>query len=189
MLSPCLARIAVHPRITQRDRFILGVVQFEYDGLDRIATERWFDEATPMPSISITTTTDGGLTDEVQRVGFHDDMLMLYGGTFTLTFDGQTTGSLDYNADADAVQSALEGLSNIAPGDVMIVKLQKWNPHGSPSAHAFLSVERLSPMMGDMNLNELASPILGSKSSLPESFRQASWRIRIRFRWLVEFTA
>ncbi len=104
------------------------VVQFEYDGLDRIATERWFDEATPVPSISITTSTDGGLTDEVQRVGFGDDMVMLYGGTFTLTFDGQTTGSLAYNADAAAVQTALEGLSNIAPGDVTVVKLQEWDP-------------------------------------------------------------
>lgn len=40
------------------------------------------------------------------------------GGNFTLTFDGQTTGNIAYNANAAAVQSALEALSNIAVGDV-----------------------------------------------------------------------
>ena len=41
------------------------------------------------------------------------------GGTFTLTFSGQTTASIAFNATASAVQSALEALSNIAPGDVV----------------------------------------------------------------------
>lgn len=40
------------------------------------------------------------------------------GGTFTLTFDGQTTGSIAYNASASAVDSALEALSNIASSDL-----------------------------------------------------------------------
>lgn len=35
------------------------------------------------------------------------------GGTFTLTFDGQTTGTIAYNASAATVESALEALSNI----------------------------------------------------------------------------
>jgi hypothetical protein len=42
------------------------------------------------------------------------------GGTFTLTFDGQTTAGIAYNATAAAVQSALEALSNINPGDVAV---------------------------------------------------------------------
>jgi hypothetical protein len=42
------------------------------------------------------------------------------GGTFTLTFSGQTTAPIAYNAGAPAVQSALEALSNIAPGDVAV---------------------------------------------------------------------
>jgi len=42
------------------------------------------------------------------------------GGTFTLTFGGQTTGAIAYNASTAAVQSALEALSNIAPGDVVV---------------------------------------------------------------------
>lgn len=42
------------------------------------------------------------------------------GGTFTLTFSGQTTAGIAYNAAAAAVQSALEALSNLAPGDVTV---------------------------------------------------------------------
>lgn len=42
------------------------------------------------------------------------------GGTFTITFDGQTTGNIAYNANAATVQTALEALSNIASGDVEV---------------------------------------------------------------------
>lgn len=41
-------------------------------------------------------------------------------GNFTLTFNSQTTANILYNANAAAVQSALEALSNIAPGDVLV---------------------------------------------------------------------
>jgi ribosomal protein S11 len=41
-------------------------------------------------------------------------------GNFTLTFNGQTTGSIAFDAAASAVQSALEALSNIASGDVVV---------------------------------------------------------------------
>jgi hypothetical protein len=41
------------------------------------------------------------------------------GGTFTLTYAGQTTATIAFNAAAAAVQSALEALSNIAVGDVV----------------------------------------------------------------------
>lgn len=41
------------------------------------------------------------------------------GGTFTLTFDGQTTGNIAYNASAATVDTALEALSNIAAGEVV----------------------------------------------------------------------
>lgn len=41
-------------------------------------------------------------------------------GNFTLTFAGQTTGNIAYNANAGTVQTALEALSNIASGDVAV---------------------------------------------------------------------
>jgi hypothetical protein len=41
-------------------------------------------------------------------------------GTFTLTYAGQTTSAIAYNATAAAVQTAMEALSNIAPSDVVV---------------------------------------------------------------------
>ncbi len=41
-------------------------------------------------------------------------------GPFTITFDGQTTGTLAPNANAATVQAALEALSNIGPGEVTV---------------------------------------------------------------------
>lgn len=41
-------------------------------------------------------------------------------GDFALSFSGQTTSVLAYNASAATVQTALEALSNIAPGDVAV---------------------------------------------------------------------
>jgi hypothetical protein len=55
------------------------------------------------------------------------------GGTYTLTFSGQTTAAIAYNANAAAVQAALEALSNIAPGDVLVT--------GGPGASNPLTVE------------------------------------------------
>ncbi len=54
-------------------------------------------------------------TDEVQTVTITGSPT---GGTYTLTFSGQTTSAIAYNATASAVQSALEALSNIASGDI-----------------------------------------------------------------------
>jgi hypothetical protein len=42
------------------------------------------------------------------------------GGTFTLTFDGQTTAAIAYNAAAATVQAALEAMSNIQPNDAVV---------------------------------------------------------------------
>jgi hypothetical protein len=72
---------------------------------------------TGAPSIlSATVTTEGGTgNNEVQEI----DLLMLpTGGTFTVTYSGQTTSALAYNASAATVQTALEALSNLSSGDV-----------------------------------------------------------------------
>ena len=42
------------------------------------------------------------------------------GGQFQLTFNGQVTGDIAWNAPAGTVQTALEALSNINPGDVVV---------------------------------------------------------------------
>jgi len=42
-------------------------------------------------------------------------------GTFTLSYQGQTTGAIARNAPASAVQTALEALSTIGPGNVSVI--------------------------------------------------------------------
>lgn len=42
------------------------------------------------------------------------------GGTFTVTYSGQTTSAIAYNASAGTVQTALIALSNIGPSDVVV---------------------------------------------------------------------
>lgn len=42
------------------------------------------------------------------------------GGTVTLTFDGETTGAIAYNATAATVLAALEALSNVDVGSVVV---------------------------------------------------------------------
>lgn len=62
-------------------------------------------------------TIDRTATQEVQTITITGTPT---GGTFTLTFAGQTTGTIAYDAAAAAVLAALEALSNIAPGDVVV---------------------------------------------------------------------
>jgi len=42
------------------------------------------------------------------------------GGTFTLTYDGQTTAALERRASTDQIQDALEALSNVEVGDITV---------------------------------------------------------------------
>ena len=63
--------------------------------------------------------TSDSATDEVQTVTLADAT----GGTFTLTFSGQTTSAIAYNASAATVKAALEALSNIGVGDVNVGKV------------------------------------------------------------------
>jgi len=57
------------------------------------------------------------LTDEQQLITKSGTVT---GGTFTITYDGQTTSAIAYNATNAVVLTALEALSNLAPGDVVL---------------------------------------------------------------------
>ena len=48
------------------------------------------------------------------------ETLTATGGTRTLTVDGQTTSPLAYNANAATIQAALEDLSNVEVGDIVV---------------------------------------------------------------------
>lgn len=57
-----------------------------------------------------------GLANEVQTF----DLGVASSGTFTITFQGSTTGNIAFNATPAVVQAALEALPNINPGDVTV---------------------------------------------------------------------
>lgn len=56
------------------------------------------------------------MANEFQTLTFSDTTAI--GGTWTITFDGQTTGGLAHNADAAAVQTAMALLSNVGSGNI-----------------------------------------------------------------------
>ena len=62
------------------------------------------------------TTTNGFFgQNEVQQIS-----ISATGGAFTVTFEGQATAPIAYDATPEAVQSALEALSNVGPGDIEV---------------------------------------------------------------------
>lgn len=65
-----------------------------------------------------------GLTNETQLATVTGGPT---GGTFTLTWSGQTTAAIPYNASAGVVQGALNDLSNVRVGDVLVT-----GPAGGP---------------------------------------------------------
>ena len=68
--------------------------------------------------IAVTVTTEGTAGgDEVQTITLTPTPT---GGTFTLTYDGQTTSAIAFDASAATVDAALEALSNIGAGDVAV---------------------------------------------------------------------
>lgn len=85
---------------------------------ERDAVERGFlIEDDGNASAVVVTTTQGvtGTTAEVQTI-----TVDATAGTFTVTYDSQTTGALAFNVSAAAMQTALEGLSNLVPGNVVV---------------------------------------------------------------------
>ena len=71
-------------------------------------------------SVTVATTTAGDRgVNQVEQVGFTATGNVT-GGTFTLSYSGQTTTPLAYNASASDVQAALEALSMIGTGNVAV---------------------------------------------------------------------
>lgn len=70
------------------------------------------------PGITITTLQDGATgVPEVQRVALDPTT---HGGTFTLTFDGETTGAISYKTTADDLQVELENLTSIGTANITV---------------------------------------------------------------------
>lgn len=76
-----------------------------------------------------------GRVDEIQSV-----KVDATAGQFKLTFEGQQTGNIAYNATAAAVKEALEALSNVAAGDVAVTGGPGSSGGGTPYVVTFRQV-------------------------------------------------
>lgn len=74
-------------------------------------------EGAAIPQVIVATTRNGKAgTNASQTVS----LTKMTGGTFTLTYNNQTTAAIAYNASAAAVATALKALSNIGDTDVLV---------------------------------------------------------------------
>ncbi len=93
-------------------------IQYEYDALDRQTKEAW-QQSNLVPTLTVATTQQGGPISEQQSVGWTVSFGTV-SGTYTLSLSGQTTSPLAWDASAATVQAALEGLSTIGTGNVLV---------------------------------------------------------------------
>jgi hypothetical protein len=86
--------------------------------------------------VTITTTQHGaGLSSAIQLI----DLSNATGGSFTLSFGGQTTGAINYGASGSTVQTALQGLSTIGSGNLTIYSFEE-EAHGTLNFRSYYAV-------------------------------------------------
>ncbi|MEX0714117.1 MAG: hypothetical protein WD278_17395, partial [Pirellulales bacterium] len=89
---------------------------FSHDALHQLVKEEWIGNVT-LPTVVVTTLTEGrAARNEVQQIV----LPAATGGNWTLSFNGQTTGPIPFNATAMQVQSALQNLGTIGFGNVAV---------------------------------------------------------------------
>ncbi|WP_280393054.1 hypothetical protein [Nocardia wallacei] len=85
----------------------------------QVGNRKWMRDLigeTPNITLDISLFSQGN-TNEVQTVTVTGGPT---GGTFTLTYSGQTTSAIAYNASASTVQTAIAALSNVGSGNVAV---------------------------------------------------------------------
>ncbi|HEY2542049.1 MAG TPA: hypothetical protein VGH92_03255, partial [Gaiellaceae bacterium] len=102
-------------------------------------------------AVSATTVTDGtSTTNEVQQL-----VIKASSGTYTLSFGGQTTAALAFNANAATIQTALAGLSTIGSGNIAV----------SPQSLGIAFLITFQGTLGNKNVNQLGA---ASSVTVPE---------------------
>ncbi|MDF2731438.1 MAG: carbohydrate-binding protein, partial [Desertimonas sp.] len=121
---------------------------------------------TPTATAPVATTAEGSATtNERQTVR----TLNATGGTFTITFQGQTTAALPFNATAAEVQAALIALSNVGETDVTVT--------GGPANTANLTV-LFSGALGQTDLAQMttdASALTVAPAALVITTQEGDW--------------
>ncbi len=123
-------------------------------------------------------------TNELQQIG-----VTATGGTFKLGFETQrpdaisqsTASNIPYNATAEEVQGALEGLSNIGPTNIAVTSSNPGGKAGVPGGP--YTVEFTGPRFSDTNVLglsiEAGSPDLSGGSATVEPVRQGASSVEV----------
>lgn len=110
-------------KIAQNLRDGTATYQIEFTDYDGSAAQTqltasvYTSSNTEVHRLTITNTAGVAAVNEVQKVAIQGNAT---GGTFTLTYAGQTTSSIAWDASTSTVASALIALSNIGVGDVTV---------------------------------------------------------------------
>ena len=103
----------------------------------------------------------GAPTDGVSEVQTHVfDTDPPTGGTFTISFDGQTTAAIDFDATAAEIETALEALSNIGAGNVVCA--------GGPMPDTLVSITFSGELQG-LAVAEITTTLTGLTGGTPVS--------------------
>jgi hypothetical protein len=108
-----------------------GVVEVQAAGSGSTPAIQWFKlmlspvayqnswTAYPVPAVTISNIQTGGVTgsNSIQGIALNNQP---YAGTFTVSFGGQTTAPIAYNATTAAVQAALQALSSIGSNNCSV---------------------------------------------------------------------
>lgn len=105
--------------LTDNDEILYSYVKFTQKGLTLLQAASTYYPTGTILVLSGTAKKYRGATkgaNEAQTIGLG----AASAGSITITFSGQTTGSIAFNANATTVQNALVALSNVDPGDVTV---------------------------------------------------------------------
>lgn len=113
-------RRAIAPEVLEFINHLVGVANTETNGLYIFGGHQTLEAPfIQEKAYHVKGNPDSGIKNiqnEVQTVNLGGAA----GGTFTLTYGGQTTGDIAHNAAAATVESSLKALSNIGPADVLV---------------------------------------------------------------------
>jgi len=104
------------------ESYTLAAASWPAQTIDGVAGQKVAQRGTLMAKI--TSGPDAGKIGPWQAAGTAEVQTLtptgtISGGTFTITFNGQTTAPIVFNATAAVIQAALEALNNVVPGDVL----------------------------------------------------------------------
>ncbi|HEX5984709.1 MAG TPA: hypothetical protein VFY69_10925, partial [Solirubrobacterales bacterium] len=112
----------------------------------------------------------GGVHSELQQLA-----VAAKAGTYTLTYEGETTASLAFTAEAAEVQAALEDLPGVDPGEMEVTGGPTLGQDTSGWQHRSFHIAFVGPLAGtDVSQIETTGELTGKSKSVPPILQVAT---------------